>query len=106
MWVNFIMSRLGEFNLTAALDTSDTTCVQVSEPIIKPQAQPRAEKSKENMKETSRKPSLHKKNKRSERKSRSLSALQLSVVVAHFLQLIQFITQFIHPRARFKSYLM
>lgn len=46
MWVNFIMSRLGEFNLTAALDTSDTTCVQVSEPTIEPLAQPRAEKEK------------------------------------------------------------
>lgn len=59
MWVNFIMSRLGEFNLTAALDTSDTTCVQVSELTIEPLAQPRAKKVKKKMKETALKPPPH-----------------------------------------------
>lgn len=44
MWVNFVVSRFSEFNLTAALDID--MCVQVSELAIEPQAQPRAEEKK------------------------------------------------------------
>lgn len=66
MWVNFIMSRLGEFNLTAALDTSDTTCVQLSEPTIEPQAQPRAEKEKKHERNCTKTTTAQKKKKNQE----------------------------------------